>query len=1116
MKTPASTQARIAFFSMVFFLTVAVPAIVRAQAAPPTTDQTTTTTTTTTTSAPVPTPDQVNTGAAPASEAVTKLPPFEVQSSSKDTGYYTQNTLSGTRLNSNLADLGASITVITKQQMDDTSSINLNDLFLYEASTEGTENFSNPGTETKGGGTPDAAESAPQTANRIRGLGAADVSRDFFITNPLIQTDMYNVDDVELNRGPNSTLFGIGSPSGIVNESIEKAVLNRDTNEVLFRYGNFGDERLSLNLNRSLIADKLSIAVAGLYQNTHPNEEKPSYDIQRREFAAFTLKPFPSTTVRANIEYYAAPSDRADSLTVADQVTPWLENGSPKWDPITYRATVNGVTTAPITNALLLPAGLLTSVGGNGSSIPQMYIVHGQLQLWEQAELGTNFTSPGTPTSASGSLGPIGNEQIAASGGNYLKFTNSAPAGQITYPLFREPGVTNPQLLNWQGINMFSPNYEIDAAQIYNVEVEQSIGDNLFIEAGWYREGFTEGQYTKTEAANSGAAIEIDPNTRLLNGTPNPYFGEPYTLGQQPSFNNYSDLNEQERISAAYDLDFTKNNNWTKWLGHHNLLAFYQHRENDTNTRAYLDGVVDAHSWNTTTDIGNENVIAGDLTERFYLSNGGAAVTYSPGTFGNGNYTFPVTWYNTQLNGGTWTNENAHVAPILRSLNTQNAQQQIWSYSGSMQNYLLNDRLVLTFGQRHDYERSRISDPLIVDPTTGLTDVTNLSQWSNWNYADGITRQKGGVLHITKWLSVHYNESDNFTVAGLGEDLFGNVLPSPTGSGKDYGVSTSLFDDKLVAELNWYKSTAANSYLGRTTTLQRASTIEVTYFTYWAQEIATNNLGANASATAINNYAETILQEPGGMQNFANGSAITGVGNDTQSQQAKGWEFNLIYNPTRNWTMKLTADQDQAIFSAVYPHLQSWLANRLPIWEAATDPVLGPFWTTVNAGGQNTNNESPQQYYFGKLLAGGLSQSLSQQGQTSPDLAKYHFNFLTNYQFVTGKLAGFGVGTALRYESPQAIGYYGNPPDPSALGAIDGLNVNAPAWSKEVLHQDLWVSYKMKMFFDPRIRTSVQLNVRDLWSNGSLQAVAINPDGSPDSFMIIPPRQFFVTVKFDF
>ena len=47
-------------------------------------------------------------------EGTVALSPFEVQSSAKDKGYYAQNTLSGTRLNSKLSDLGGSVAVQAK------------------------------------------------------------------------------------------------------------------------------------------------------------------------------------------------------------------------------------------------------------------------------------------------------------------------------------------------------------------------------------------------------------------------------------------------------------------------------------------------------------------------------------------------------------------------------------------------------------------------------------------------------------------------------------------------------------------------------------------------------------------------------------------------------------------------------------------------------------------------------------------------------------------------------------------------------------------------------------------------------------------------------------------
>jgi hypothetical protein len=505
------------------------------------------------------------------------------------------------------------------------------------------------------------------------------------------------------------------------------------------------------------------------------------------------------------------------------------------------------------------------------------------------------------------------------------------------------------------------------------------------------------------------------------------------------------------------------------------------------------------------------------LVQRFYLSNAGSAVSYGEGAFVNTNFTYPLTWYNSALNGGTWTNENVKLGPTIFPASTSKTQQQVWSYAGSLQDYLIDDRLVLTFGQRHDYERNRTTLGLVGDPTTGLTDLDNLSQYASWVNADGITRQAGGVLHITKWLSVHYNQSANFQVASLGEDLFGNVLPNPSGTGKDYGVSVSLLDDKLVAEMNWYKSNAANSREGGTTYLNRAVRIDYGQFVPWAQEIATNNLGASASAAAINAYTQNIVQYPGGLNALVTATQFEA---DTQTIQAKGWEFNLIYNPARNWTMKVTADQDQAIYSNVYPHTQAYIAARLPVWTTATDPVLGPFWTTVsagNVGGGASIGSSPQQWLAGTVDAAGLDVELAQQGIISPDLSKYHFNYLTNYQFVTGRLAGFGLGTALRYETPSAIGYPGGTPDPGALGAIDTLQAFRPIYGKEVLHQDAWISYKMKLpFLDNRIRMTMQLNCRDMWSSGYLLTVQVNPDGSAETYRIIPPRQWYFQTTFDF
>ena len=77
--------------------------------------------------------------AAPKTDELIILSPFTVVSDGE--GCQASNALSGTRLNSKLEDLGSSITVVTMQQITGLGLLDINDVFRYEASTEGTDNF---------------------------------------------------------------------------------------------------------------------------------------------------------------------------------------------------------------------------------------------------------------------------------------------------------------------------------------------------------------------------------------------------------------------------------------------------------------------------------------------------------------------------------------------------------------------------------------------------------------------------------------------------------------------------------------------------------------------------------------------------------------------------------------------------------------------------------------------------------------------------------------------------------------------------------------------------------------------------------------------------------------
>jgi outer membrane receptor protein involved in Fe transport len=132
------------------------------------------------------------TGASPLSAQVSppvketiELSPFVVNST-KDTGYQASSTLAGTRLDTPLKELGASISIYTKDFLEDIGATNANELLVYVPGMDA----GGPGGNYSGT-TADALAPAvnvssyrenPQGATRSRGMGSPTSTRNFFKT----------------------------------------------------------------------------------------------------------------------------------------------------------------------------------------------------------------------------------------------------------------------------------------------------------------------------------------------------------------------------------------------------------------------------------------------------------------------------------------------------------------------------------------------------------------------------------------------------------------------------------------------------------------------------------------------------------------------------------------------------------------------------------------------------------------------------------------------------------------------------------------------------------------------------------------------------------------------
>ncbi len=88
-------------------------------------------------------------------------------------------------------------------------------------------------------------------------------ARDFFPT--FFALDTYNSERVTFNCGPNAILFGLGSPSGVIEQTLKRARF-RDSAQIMTRVDSLDGYRAQFDVNRVLIPKTLAIRSAVLYR----------------------------------------------------------------------------------------------------------------------------------------------------------------------------------------------------------------------------------------------------------------------------------------------------------------------------------------------------------------------------------------------------------------------------------------------------------------------------------------------------------------------------------------------------------------------------------------------------------------------------------------------------------------------------------------------------------------------------------------------------------------------------------------------------------------------------------------------------------------------------------
>lgn len=539
------------------------------------------------------------------------LSPFVVDAS-EDTGTYRATaTLAGTRIRTELKDVGSAVSVVTAQFLQDTGSRNTEDLLVYTTNTEvgGTSgNFANTGgrSETTEG------RIRPHENTRVRGLARADNTRDFFLTD--IPWDGYNTGRVDLQRGPNSILFGLGSPAGIVNASLNSASF-QESNTVEVRYGSHGSYRGSIDLNKVLLPDELAIRVAGVNDKTYYRQD-PAYSHSTRAYGALMFDPMilrkgsARTSIRANYEKGEIDANRPRVTAPRDGITPWfstatsLPGGNQSFAALNKR--VFDASTLNDTGAEVYNADPNAGVGSrtiDSQPNPRWspYVNNGAGgQIYDQVT--TWFNEPG----------------MSEQGGLFMPSrtdVNELPAG-VTFPwtvyMGISPYLVAANYLELPGTSIGAvKNYTVNDRRIFdsfnqlidgpnkreltdfeafNVALSQTFLDNkLGVEVAYDSQKYHD---EVNQLLGGDPLLSVDIMSTLPDGRPNINAGRAFVAGAPNSSNGRWTDRKALRITGFGELDFKdfmKESKLSSFLGRHVFTGLYMDQRRDVETRSWYN-----------------------------------------------------------------------------------------------------------------------------------------------------------------------------------------------------------------------------------------------------------------------------------------------------------------------------------------------------------------------------------------------------------------------------------------------------------------------------------------------------------------------------------------------
>lgn len=1067
---------------------------------------------------PVParTPTAVSTRTpAPESDEAIVLSPFVVQNS-RDRGYHASSTLAGTRLNTPLSDIGAPVSVITKEFLQDTGVTDINQLFLYTVSTEGSGlegNFS--ATEAASEfAVQDTSRARPQSATRVRGLVAVDLTRDYFLST--IPLEDYNIERIDISRGPNAILFGLGSPSGVTNGTLIKPSYRKNAFTLQLRAGDHESFRGVADANLVLIPNRLAVRVATLGKETHW-EQHPTFERDKRVFAAVKINPFKDTTLQLNHENGAIKSRRPLTISPMDRMSTWFITGKPTWNASLPASATNVNPTFPATG----PTALYNT--------PNVVLVNPSF-FWQWAvPLEVNGQAPTmagfqgrrpAAASAPGFPAPTNLEYFDARNLADLSDTLRSSGLPLSAFNFRKQLIGGETGFGQRDFNAT------------NLTLEQHFLDRrIGLEVGYSRESYDE-FFREPYGKERTNQIHIDVNTVLMDGRPNPNFGRPFILSWESG--DLFDTVDREALRVTlygrWDAAESFKGGLGRWLGRHTLTGFGGTQEvKGFKRRSILgwSGGSAALDLNETSIVNQRRLMTNFVYVGPSLAQARSLddvhldfnVTARLARAGD---TYDVAHWDRATQ--TWRTDSYRV--VEGYVDALKSRQTIDSEAGILQSYWLKDTIVTTLGWRQDRAKSYVSSTIprfasgdlqgSIDTNALALDGAPINSIKGSIWTKSIVAKLPRTLKLPLGLdlSAHYNESENLQPLSGELNVFGQPIAPPTGKTKEYGFTLSALQNRANVRVNWYETSLLNARTSdiSTSVFSQILNIDFQSAQFWYEGINSgfrsvsqaniDRLVGTIPQSVKDLVGYTVVKNPDGRQSpqFV---YPTNLLRDVTNFEAKGIEIEGSLNLTDNWRLAFNVAKQQTRKSDTAPFLAAYVAQRLPIWTElgglprvpGVNEIPGSFLTEAN-----------------RLAVSAVANLRALDGIYSAELRKWRTNLVTNYTFGSdSRIKGVGVGGAWRWQDKAAIDY----PRIANASGVFVADVTRPFFSSSTSQIDLWVSYR-RPIFNRKVQWKLQLNVGDVFANDDLIPVTVHSDGTPAMVRLSPPRTWFLTSTFEY